>query len=762
MKYKRRKVYFKLYLSYIIILLLPILIGFIIYFQTLKSSREQADSLNRSLMQIVKNECDNQVKGVMRNLSRIAFDTRVQTLSNVKGRFQGENQYTLFSLYSDLLNSNFSAETYEDVFVYFANTNTVVSTGGNMSLELYYNLYYKNQYFTLPAMREYLAEFHFQDMLPVDGESGERSLLFTMNSLKSEIGETSAVIGIRMAGDILEQRIESAKWDDQIQVMILNSKNEIINSETVQQPEITLVYDELKEGGSFNYILDGTDYIGMVMCSEQIDWKYVLLAPRAVIEKNAREIQTACVAGLFACVLIGFAGSYYLTRMNYNPLRALMHLFSGQHKEIPQDENEYKWLQNQARLFLKEHTDIKLTLNQNKKLLRQYYAFRLLEYPYEDSLLASGKSQYETSLVSPYNVVLLFYMEDMPDEIVDEGQDDLKQASFEQKNSFYKFVVMNIAEEMLSEHYNVEMAEVGEMAAAIVNLPDKDEQHVEGIKEIISNAHRMIADKFRFNMLTLAGDIHKGMEGIHSSYREAREAEEYITLLDSEIIFYGEIKNVHKKYYYPMEMEYKIINAIKAGNSEQAGVYINQLLDVNLDENKVSASVYKCLLFDMMGTMMKAADEVGCSGLFGDAELPIQVSVKLPLVEVKARFGRAAEALCDNSSRLRGNADNELSEKIKNYIQVNYNDPDLNISQTGFYFDMTPAYISTMFKKQTGKSLLKYINAVRIEEAKKLLDQGVSVVETARQVGFRDSRTFIRVFKEYVGMTPGQMKKLKS
>ena len=78
MKYKQRKVYFKLYLSYIIILLLPILIGFIIYFQTLKSSREQADSLNRSLMQIVKNECDNQVKGVMRNLSRIAFDTRVQ------------------------------------------------------------------------------------------------------------------------------------------------------------------------------------------------------------------------------------------------------------------------------------------------------------------------------------------------------------------------------------------------------------------------------------------------------------------------------------------------------------------------------------------------------------------------------------------------------------------------------------------------------------------------------------------------------------
>lgn len=95
------------------------------------------------------------------------------------------------------------------------------------------------------------------------------------------------------------------------------------------------------------------------------------------------------------------------------------------------------------------------------------------------------------------------------------------------------------------------------------------------------------------------------------------------------------------------------------------------------------------------------------------------------------------------------------------YIESEYHDPDLNISQTGFHFDMTPAYLSAMFKKQTGKSLLKYINTVRVEAAKELLAQGTSVVETAEKVGFRDSRTFIRVFKEYTGVTPGQMKKMQ-
>ena len=48
---------------------------------------------------------------------------------------------------------------------------------------------------------------------------------------------------------------------------------------------------------------------------------------------------------------------------------------------------------------------------------------------------------------------------------------------------------------------------------------------------------------------------------------------------------------------------------------------------------------------------------------------------------------------------------------------------------------------------------------VRITKAEQLLKQGSSVTETAEKVGFRESGTFIRVFKKYMGVTPGQLKK---
>jgi YesN/AraC family two-component response regulator len=78
---------------------------------------------------------------------------------------------------------------------------------------------------------------------------------------------------------------------------------------------------------------------------------------------------------------------------------------------------------------------------------------------------------------------------------------------------------------------------------------------------------------------------------------------------------------------------------------------------------------------------------------------------------------------------------------------------------TGLHFDITPAYISTLFKKQTGDSLLEYINSVRVKEAQKLLEQGISVVDTSQKVGFRNSGAFIRVFKKQTGVTPGQLRK---
>lgn len=48
-----------------------------------------------------------------------------------------------------------------------------------------------------------------------------------------------------------------------------------------------------------------------------------------------------------------------------------------------------------------------------------------------------------------------------------------------------------------------------------------------------------------------------------------------------------------------------------------------------------------------------------------------------------------------------------------------------------------------------------YLESVRIGAAKRLLEQGVSPVDTALQVGFSDQSHFTNYFSRFIGLSPG-------
>ena len=70
-----------------------------------------------------------------------------------------------------------------------------------------------------------------------------------------------------------------------------------------------------------------------------------------------------------------------------------------------------------------------------------------------------------------------------------------------------------------------------------------------------------------------------------------------------------------------------------------------------------------------------------------------------------------------------------------------------------------PDYLSSLFKKSTGVSLVSYTNEIRVRNAKALLtNYDVAIKEAAYSCGFTDEKYFMKVFKKAVGMTPTQYK----
>ncbi|WP_395027560.1 helix-turn-helix transcriptional regulator, partial [Robinsoniella sp.] len=60
------------------------------------------------------------------------------------------------------------------------------------------------------------------------------------------------------------------------------------------------------------------------------------------------------------------------------------------------------------------------------------------------------------------------------------------------------------------------------------------------------------------------------------------------------------------------------------------------------------------------------------------------------------------------------------------------------------------------FTRLRGITPYRYLETVRVNEAKKLLEQGIEPIEAAMQTGFVDQSHFSNFFKDFIGLTPKQ------
>jgi AraC-like DNA-binding protein len=91
---------------------------------------------------------------------------------------------------------------------------------------------------------------------------------------------------------------------------------------------------------------------------------------------------------------------------------------------------------------------------------------------------------------------------------------------------------------------------------------------------------------------------------------------------------------------------------------------------------------------------------------------------------------------------------------IVRYINTHYAEL-IRLEELAQQFEISPAYLSRMFKEITGFSLVEYVNLVRIQEAQRMLTHTkIKVITIAEQVGFGSLVQFGRVFRHITKTTP--------
>lgn len=155
---------------------------------------------------------------------------------------------------------------------------------------------------------------------------------------------------------------------------------------------------------------------------------------------------------------------------------------------------------------------------------------------------------------------------------------------------------------------------------------------------------------------------------------------------------------------------------------------------------------------------------LGLSGIFGK---PCSFGVsgrKSDFLEINAAYRECLDALKMSLVRpgsVPKKKDIPLVAQSCEYLQQHSSDNMLTQAEVADALGVTSTYLSTLFKKSMGVSMMNYLTMQRLENARRMLmeDAELPLRVIAEKVGYSDEFYFSRSFKKYFGMSPSQLRR---
>ena len=198
-----------------------------------------------------------------------------------------------------------------------------------------------------------------------------------------------------------------------------------------------------------------------------------------------------------------------------------------------------------------------------------------------------------------------------------------------------------------------------------------------------------------------------------------------------------------------------------SGNAEEAIRALHHTLQTNFSSSP-DMFLLRMLLTDVLVTMFNAvpSGEQGTEVQQAIVATSRALQKAMTHAEAEEQMDTLIGAVAVKYTSSAETDQPELLSRILQCVQDHFCEHDFNVSRAADLLGLSVAYLSKYFKQQTGVNLLNYLNSLRIDYAKKLMDEEqITVAEAADRAGYESANTFIRLFKKYAGDTPGNYNK---
>jgi two-component system, response regulator YesN len=758
----RGSVFMTLLLSYLAVFLLPLTLGSILYTKTVSIMTDNANRANVAMLEQLRQVMDSRLKDVERMSQQIAFNPRLQLLMNNVDTSDSTDAYKFVEFVSEHMTryQNVSG-IINGYYVYLKDSDTVLLPTAKTTAEMLYQNLYKPEGSSFAGWRSKLVDGpRYRDYYAAAYETPNGKLDTITYVQTLPLGEQTEIRGalvILLDVDQIRSMLSKIESASQSSVFILDRQDRLIVGKNNESLPWEQIRHELQTRG-VPYVYEDQDADRMLSYteSEQNGWKYVLVMPEHVYLERVYTLKNWMITLLLICLIGGGAAISFWMHRNYAPLHGLVRVLQ---KEKPprkkQPSNEYEFIRETIQMTMHEERELRNILSRQTPVIQASFLSRFVRGHVDVTRMTEESLQFmDIRLISDWFAVILIDIADFSRFSTDQS---------ERQWALIRFIISNIGNDLIRERewgYSVELDQ--HRVALLVNF--SQERFAEAELELDTIAVRLkqvIEERFQTYITLAIGEVHKGMDRIGQSYFEALSALDYkIYRGHSSIISYREIADADRHYYYPIETEIQLINSSKSGDVAGVDKLIGNLFHAHFNQRRITPELGRSLFTNMVSTLWKIMNPMDplYREVFGEGFDPLKELSACPTVgEMQVKIRDWFLALCHYVNANRSSHGRQQAERITRYIEQHYDDEMLSLTTIAEHFGLTPPYLSTFFKKQTGMNLMDYLTRVRIDQAKKLMqDKRLTFAQIANKVGYANDIGFIRVFKKYEGTTPGK------
>lgn len=648
----------------------------------------------------------------------------------------------------------------EDVIFYVPGTDYFVNHAGSFTFDKFFELNLentsKNRYF----WRDYLQRSSAEEVFPAEtyysveanGKTVSRELIVLVS--KKEVFQH-----LRMIILIDTNKIEEMCGGN---YLILNKSNSIvyvsmdITPDTMQY--LQSIKGESKAGYTSIRTKDGNNYYIFYYISDVYPWMYVKAVPYIEIFNKLNNINIIAVVILVILLCISTLVSYFFSIRFFRPIKKVMDLViptSGTDRRAFNKNNELENVYSHVQDICLKYEHFQGRYGRLQENYKEYFYERLIM-----NSDINRVSDFDNLKIDPNefkNFITVYYKVCYKVDIHTLADMDADQ------ERRINLVVKELVELTLkSFSYRCYPFQVSQDSYSFIVILEKGSFDFTAFSNSLLN--HIKADSDYFYVIVAASDVYHDIAYLKNSYEETVNAFDYHSVKrESQFLCYRNIK-----LYYEYEIKIRsyseklksMLEYAKFDDIEQ--LFYDLLNQFELQNLPISIirDIYTGMINNLLDTLHKNFGKH-----FENKGEILNIFKNLKFCSDKNDFKNLIlsvfelvfEAIKDEKKE---KSSHYVVDKIVQQIQTGYGE-DISLKMLAFKYNISPEYLSKIFKDSTGINFSEYLKTVRMEKAKSLLQQSkAKVMEIAMQVGYNDPSIFIKVFKKEFGISPNEYRKL--